>query len=163
VTTQPAEPQAVVAAYPMRPPSNLNLDGHDVSFPAAKLAVIGHSTGGFKLRLCSDDPPTAIDPGYVGNSYVLDMKLAIDHLSELQAATWDFKPSDSPDSTSGIFLQGYHDQYHPSDVHVSFQKNGDELMVLISGTFLHDDASNPAAPPERVQVNGSLRANSPAE
>jgi hypothetical protein len=141
----------------------LSIDGRDVTFPAAKLALISHGAGGYTLRLCSDDPPTAIDPGYTGNSYVMDMQLAIDRLGELPAATWDFKPTDSDDSASGIYLHGCREQFHPRDVHVTFQKNGDELLVFVTGAFLHSDESNPTAPPDRVQLNGCLRTNMPAE
>jgi hypothetical protein len=162
-----ATTNATTAAYPMRPPSYLTLDGREVAFPAAKMALIGHGTGGFTLRLCSDDPPTAIDPGYSGNSYVLDIRLAIDHLSELPAATWDFKHEDGRegggDSASGIYLHGYEEQYHPDEVHVSFQKNGDELLSYISGTFLHSNPANPVAPAERVQVSGCLHTSVPTE
>jgi hypothetical protein len=162
-TTAPVEMPATMASYPVRPPSVLTLDGRDVSFPGAKLALLNHGGGGFTLRLCSDDPPTAIDPGYVGNSYVMDMRLSIDHLSELPAATWDFKHGDGNDSASGIYVHGYQEQYRPDDVHVSFARDGDEMLTYVSGTFLHSDGNNPGAAPERVQVNGCLRTEMPKE
>lgn len=161
--SEPAETSAVVAAYPVQPPSTLSIDGREVSFPGAKLAVVKHGSGGFTLLLCSDDPPSAIDPGYAGNSYAIYMRLGIDRLSELPAAMLDFKSSDSDDSSSGIYLHGYREQLHPDDVHISFQKNGDEMMAFVTGTFLHTDASTPAAPPDRVQVSGVLRTSVPSE
>jgi hypothetical protein len=161
--SEPASTEATVAAYPLQPPSIMTIDGRDVTFPGAKLAVIKHRTGGYTLRLCSDDPPTAIDPGYIGNSYVLDMKLGIDRLNDLPAASWDFKSSESDDTSSGIYLHGYREQFHLDDVHASFQKNGDEMLTYITGTFMHTDASNPAAPPDRVQVTGVLRTSVPTE
>jgi hypothetical protein len=160
---QPTDVSAMVAAYPIKPPSTLSIDGRDVLFPAAKLAVIRHDNGGFMLMLCTDDPPSAIDPGYTGNSYLLNMQLGMDRLSELPAATWDCKPADSEDSTSGIYIHGYREQYHPDAVHVSFQKDGDDVLVVVSGTFLHSDPDNPASPPQHVQVSGSLRTNMPRE
>lgn len=162
-TTEPTGATAVVAAYPQRPPSTLSIDGRDVAFPAAKLALISHGTGGFTLRLCTDDPPNAIDPGYTGNSYVLDMQLAMDRLTDLPVASWDHKPTDGDDSASGIYLHGCREQYRPRDVHVTFAKNGDELLVYVTGAFLHSDEANPNVPPDRVQVSGCLRTNLPAE
>jgi hypothetical protein len=111
------------------------------------------------VRLCSDDPPTSIDPGYAGNSFVFDMTLPIDNVEALPLAVWDYKAhgSEMPDEATGIFLHGYHEQLHPDDVHVTFQKNGDELLAYLTGTFLHFDTQNPIAPPQRVQVNTCLR------
>jgi hypothetical protein len=156
----------VVAAYPVKPPSILSIDGKDVPFPAAKLAVIGHGSGGFVLRLCSDDPPTAIDPGYAGNSYLLDMQVPVDRLRDLPGARWDYKPGDGDDSTNGIFLHGFRDQLHPRELHVMFLKDsdqGDQLEISVTGTYLQNDSKNPAAPPERVSVNALLRVSEPAE
>ena len=159
---QPAEAPATVAAYPMKPPSVLSIDNRDVPFPAAKLAVIGRGSGGYTLLLCSDDPPTAIDPGYAGNSYQLYMRLPIDRLADLPGCTWDFKPADD-DSNDGIFLHGFREQLHPIDVHVLFQKDGDELFISLSGHCLRNDTRNPAAPPQRVTLNAYLHTSEPAE
>jgi hypothetical protein len=161
-----ADPNAVTAAYPMKPPSIISIDGRDVPFPAAKLAVIGHGSGGFTLRLCSDDPPTAIDPGYAGNSYLLDMQIPIDRLRDLPGARWEYKPGEGDDSTAGIFLHGFRDQLHPQDLHVMFMKDSDqgkEIEISLTGTYLKNDAKNPAAPPERVTVNAFLHVPQPSE
>jgi hypothetical protein len=158
-TAQPAADQsAVVAAYPSRPPAVLTIDGRQVAFPAARLAVVSHS-GGLTLRLCSDDPPDAIDPGYAGNSFILDMRLPIDRTADIPACTWDHKPSDADDSISGIFIHGYRDGLRPYDVHVSFQKVDDQMLAYIDGTFLRDSA-NLAAPPDRVHVSTCVHVNS---
>ncbi len=146
--------------YPARPPAMMTLNGRDIPFPAAKLAVIGKSTGGLSVRLCSDDPPTSIDPGYSGNSFVFDMTLPIDNASSLPLAMWDYKArgNELPDEATGIYLHGYHEQLHPADVHVTFQKDGEQLLAFVNGTFLHFDTQSPIAPPERVQVSTCLRA-----
>jgi hypothetical protein len=157
-TTQPADPSAVVAAYPSRPPAILSIDSREIAFPAARLAVVDHR-GGLTLRLCSDDPPDAIDPGYAGNSFILDMRLAIDRTADIPASTWDHKPSDPDDSVSGIFIHGYRDGLRPYNVHVSFQKVDDQMLVYIDGTFLRDNPS-PAAPPDRVHVSTCVHVNS---
>jgi hypothetical protein len=147
-----------VPSYPARPPAIFTIDGSDIAFPAARLAVIGHR-GGIVLRLGSDDPPTAIAPGYAGNSFILDMRLPIDRIDELPAAAWDHRPSDADDSISGIFIQGYRDRLRPYDVHVNFQKTDEDTLVLVNGTFLRDDPQNPAGPPEHVRVSGVLHVN----
>lgn len=161
-----ADSTGTAAAYPitpLTPPSMLTIDGREVAFPPAKLAVIGRGSGSFMLRLCSDDPPTAIDPGYAGNSYVVDMRLPIDRLTDLPGSTWDYRESDSSDSNSGIFLHGFREQLHPCDLHVLFQKEKDSpsLMVSINGSCLRNDSKNPAAPSVRVTVSGYLRMAEP--
>lgn len=153
-----ADQPAVVAAYPTRPPAVISIDGRQIAFPAARLAVVSHS-GGLTLRLCSDDPPDAIDPGYAGNSFILDMRLPIDRTTDIPASSWDHKPSDADDSVSGIFVHGYRDGLRPYDVHVSFQKVDDQMLAYIDGTFLRDSA-NPAAPPDRVHVSTCVHVNS---
>ena len=157
------EPVAELAAFTMLPPSVITVDSREITFPGAKLAVISHGTGGITLRVCSDDPPAAIDPGYLGNSYLFDMQLAIDQISELPLARWDRKASDSGDSTSGIFMHGYRNPLRPADMHVSFEKNGVEVLTYITGTFLQDDDQNPGAPPRRVPVNACLHTTTPTE
>jgi hypothetical protein len=161
-----AGPVVTSAAYPMKPPSIITIDGKDIPFPAAKLALIGHSAGGYMLRLCSDDPPTAIDPGYAGNSYLLDMEIPVDHLRDLHASHWDYKAGDGDDSTAGIFLHGFRDQLHPHDLRVMFSKSPDQdkdIEISLSGSYLKNDAKNPAAPPELVTVSAFLRVAQPTE
>ena len=156
-TNQPADQSAMVAAYPTRPPAVFSIDAHDVAFPAARLAIVSHDNG-LTLRLCSDDPPAAIDPGYAGNSFTLDMRIPIDRADDIPASTWDHKSSDADDSFSGIFVHGYRDGLRPYDVHVTFQKADDQMLAYIDGTFLRDNP-NPAAPPDRVHVSACLHFN----
>lgn len=157
-TTQPADPAAVMAAYPARPPAIFTIDGQNVAFPAARLAVINHR-GGLTLRLFSDDPPTAIDPGYVGNSFSFDMRMAIDRAEDIPACTWDHKPDDADDSVSGVFVHGFRDGLRPYDVHITFQKTDEQMLAYVDGTFLRNDNQNPAAPPDRVHVSACLHVS----
>lgn len=164
-TTRPSNVAAVFPppVYPARPPAVMAFDGLDVPFPAAKLAVLGKANGGLTVRLCSDDPPTSIDPGYVGNSFVFDMTLPVDNVASVPLAIWDYKApsSELPDEATGIYLHGYHEQLHPADVHVTFRADSidpDQFLVVLTGTFLHFDAQSPVAAPKRVQVNACLRA-----
>jgi hypothetical protein len=160
--TSTEEPAVVVASYPIKPPSVLSINGNEIQFPAAKLVLIDRHSG-FTFRLCSDDPPTAIDPGYAGNSYVLDMRLPIDRMSDLPGSAWDFKPADGSDSIDGIFLHGTREQLRPIDVHVQFQKDGTDTVMSLSGTFSHTDSHMLAAPSQRVTVNAFLRVPEASE
>ncbi len=159
VTTQALEQApAVTAAYPARPPSVFTIDGHDVSFPAARLAVVSRRNG-LTLRLMSDDPQAAIDPGYVGNSFSMDMQFVLDRVEDLPGATWDHKPADEDDSVSGIFIHGVRDGLRPYDVHVTFQKTDKDIRAYVEGIFLHEDTQNPVAAPQRVRVSACLLIN----
>jgi hypothetical protein len=156
---QPGDSTAMVAAYPMRPPAIFTIDGRDVAFPAARIAIVSHR-GGLTLRLFSDDPPTAIDPGYLGNSFSFDMRLPIDRAEDLANTSWDHKPADADDSGSGIFVHGIHDGLRPYNVHITFQKTDGQLSAYVDGFFLHDDPQNPIAAPTQVHASGSLRLGS---
>jgi hypothetical protein len=158
IANPPAEAPAIVAAYPMRPPAIFTIEGRDVAFPAARIAIVSHR-GGLTLRLFSDDPPTAIDPGYIGNSFSFDMRLPIDRVEDLANVTWDHKPSDADDSGSGIFVHGIHDGLRPYNVHISFQKTDGQLSAYVDGSFLHDDPQNPIAAPTQVRASGLLKLN----
>jgi hypothetical protein len=158
VSNQPVDVAAIAAAYPLRPPAIFTIDGRDVAFPAARLAVVSHH-GGLKVRLFSDDPPTAIDPGYLGNSFSFDLRLPIDRADDLANQSWDHRPSDPDDSGSGIFVHGIHDGLRPYNVHITFQKTDGQLSAYVDGFFLHDDPQNPIAAPTQVHASGSLRLN----
>jgi hypothetical protein len=160
-TTKPSDTIYPPPQYPARPPAVMTLNGRDIAFPAAKLLVLGKTPGGLTVRLCSDDPPTSIDAGYTGNSFVFDMRLPVDTVAALPLAAWDFKSQSAPqnDDDTGIFLHGYrHEQLHPADVHITFQKDGDDILAYVAGNFLHVDTHNPIAPPETVQINACLRS-----
>ena len=141
---------------PTRPMSFLSLDGHDTPFPAANLTVT-RAHGGLHAILCTDDPPAALDSGYAGNSFMFDMRLPADQVSDLTQTPWEFKDGSSSDAT-GLFLHGDRDQLTPTNgVRVSFHQDGNAVSALISGPFIHLDSHDPSIPPERVQVYGVVR------
>jgi hypothetical protein len=152
--------QANVA--PVRPPSFLTVDGKQVAFPAGKLAVLKNKPGDFRVRLCTDDPATALDPGYAGNSFLLDMKLNVDSVDKLNTASWTGGPNDS-DTEAGLFLGGYRNPYHPQNVTVTFTGDPDDLSIYILGTFSHADPHDPFGPPRSVKVEGNLHVPSPGK
>jgi hypothetical protein len=156
------QPPAAAPAVPVRPPSFLTVDGKQVAFPAGKLAVLKNKPGDFRVRLCTDDPATALDPNYAGNSFLLDMKLNVDSVDKLSTASWTGGPNDS-DTEAGLFLGGYRNPYHPQNVTVTFVGEPDDLSVYILGTFSHADPQDPFGPPKSVKVEGNVRVPQPAK
>src|SRR3954468_20644064 len=137
----------------------MKIDGKSVEFPPAKL-VITKKAGGLEAILCSDDPPSAIEPNYMGNSFMIEMKLDIDDPAELPTAVWEYKTEKQTpqDSTTGIFLDGARRQMQPADVRVTFERQGDRVVAILGGKFLSFDAHDLAAPVEVVDVKGKLDA-----
>ncbi len=151
---------AVVATQPATLPSAvLNIDGKLTQFPSAKL-VLTKKSGNIIALLCSDDPATAIESNYAGNSFMLDMKLDIEKSQDLSSAVWQFKAAgrQSRNSANGIFLHGARQQMQPTDVKVTFEKDGDQVVALLSGQFLLLDSRDVSAPAKTVDVNGRLNA-----
>ena len=162
--SNPPTATTTVAANPTSAPSSqpaasLEIDGKPVAFPPAKL-VITKKAGGLEAILCSDDPPNAIDPGYTGNSFMIEMKLDVDDPADLPTAVWEYKTEkQSPrDSTTGIFLNGARRQMQPSDVRITFEKQGDRMVAMVNGKFLLFDTQDVAAPVQVVDVKGKLDA-----
>jgi len=159
-TTAPAVAAKTATTAPTsQPAAVLTIDGKSVEFPAAKL-VLTKKTSGLEAVLCSDDPPAAIEPGYAGNSFMLEMKLDIDDPADLPTAVWEYKterrePQDSP---NGIFLNGAHQQMQPADVRVTFHKQGDRVVAAVSGKFVQFETHDVAAPVQVVDVAGKLDA-----
>jgi len=155
-----AAPIATATTQPTTlPAAVLNIDGKPTQFPSAKLVLI-KKTGSINAILCSDDPPTAIESTYVGNSFMLDMKLDIENPQDLPSAVWQFKATNREphNSTNGIFLNGARRQMQPADVKVTFEKQGDQVVASLSGQFLQLDSHDAAAEPKTVDVNGRLNA-----
>jgi hypothetical protein len=155
----PTDPAAPV--IPVRPPSFLTIDNKQVLFPPTKMAILNQKPGDFRVRLCTDDPPTAIEPGYAGNAFLFDMKLGIDSPAGLRTARWIGNGADF-DPDAGIFLGGYKNPYRPQDVQMTFSGTADDLSVYVEGTFSHADPNDPFGPPEMVKVHGTVNVPPPA-
>lgn len=149
-------PLTPVTAEPSRPMSSILIDGTSVPFPAARLVVGRRRGGGVSAVLCSDDPPAAIEPTYAGNSFMFPMKLDVSRASELPLATWEFRP-DAADDATGIFLHGARETLRPSQVTVTFRKDGDDVLIYLNGSFLRFDPHDPIATPETVNASACLR------
>ena len=135
----------------------LRLNGEPISFPAAKLVIVKKGAG-LNAIFCSDDPPTAIEPSYSGNSFMIDMKLDIDDAVDLPDATWVHKADkrEAQDITSGIFINGTKRQLQPYDVKITFTKSADGLITNISGEFYELNSRESVSSGTIVKVSGQL-------
>ncbi len=138
----------------------LAIDQEIYSFPPARLRVRQKRGGDPVVAvLFSDDPKSAIDDNYAGNSYYLEMALDVGSPDELGQAVWTYKSPSSArmNSTNGIFLNGTRIQLQPLEVRVEFEPRGREMGVLLRGHFLLFDANDPNIG-RMVQVSGNLTA-----
>jgi hypothetical protein len=162
-STRPAGPAAVASVAATRPTTRpaatLTVDSRPLSFPAARL-VVTRKADGVDVVLCSDDPPTAIQYNYAGNSFYFEMRLDVDDVSNLPGAVWIDKVPDrqAQDTPNGIFLNGARWQLQPADVRISFERRGEQLLANLSGRFVAVDSHDPAAVPRSLNVDGSLVA-----
>lgn len=140
--------------------SHLTIGSQVWKFPPARLRVT-KSGDHVIARLYSNDPRSAINDDYKGNSYDLTMNLdGIRQPQQIYTAQWQHhaRSREFVDSPSGIFLEGVKYQLQPFDVSAHFL--GDMLLVRVDirGEFLQFDSADPSAPPKSVMVQGSLLA-----
>lgn len=165
-TTQPSVPHQATAQQPAVEEASLIVGTQQVWFPPALLRLTP-ADGRLTARLTSDDPPTAIEENYHGNSFDLDMALDVSDASEIGQAVWVYKSVSSEqqdDSPHGVFLDGQRRRLHPQDVVAQFQRQGPKVAVTVRGWFLlydTDHGDRPFALPQRVFVQGRLLAAVP--
>lgn len=136
-TTRPAAPQPTTApqqqAVATTEPavSFLVIDGQLVEFPAAKVILV-RKNGKLKARLFSDNPKSALEETYAGNSFYFDMPLEPDAEQPGQWV-WRFKSPDSEasDSPNGIYLNGLRTHLQPFDVLVQMDGNSLKANVRV--------------------------------
>jgi hypothetical protein len=137
-------------------------------FPPAVLHF-SSSKGRVSARLITDDPPAAIETGYHGNSFDLIMALDIADPQQIDGATWTYaapSTTGSEESAHGIFLDGQRQRLHPQQVTAQFSKQGDKVIVQLSGWFSYYDSSltdRSFGPPKRIRVDGTLETNVSAQ
>ena len=154
-STPPGSSLTPAVAKVARPPSFVSVDGRDIEFPAAALTV-ARTGRGLHAVLRTDDPAEAIGPGYAGNSFMFDMRLAPSASTD-DLGGWDYAAATSSDAT-GLFLNGNREQLQPTaGVHVEFQHDGPNLMAVVSGPFLRLDDQQPVGPARAGQVYGCVR------
>jgi len=143
-TSAATMPAAAAAAAPAAQASTrptfavMNIDGHRVIFPAARLRL-EDAGDHVNALLFSDDPPEAIKDNYQGNSFYLPMVLDIEDPKSLPGATWSHKSTSAAgereDTPYGIYLSGRRTQLVPFDVRAKFSK-GEPTTLMIAGQFL---------------------------
>jgi hypothetical protein len=131
-------------------------------FPRARLRLTRESDNKYAAVLYSDDPKTAINSDYHGNSFFLEMKLDLEDPHNLTNVNWPFKASssDHDETADGIFLDGNRVHLQPSDVMISFDGSGNTVQVLVMGQFLKFEGAGADGnkPPAQVGVRGEFSA-----
>ncbi|HEV2688713.1 MAG TPA: hypothetical protein VGV35_09170 [Bryobacteraceae bacterium] len=131
-------------------------------FPRARLRLTKESENKYAAVLYSDDPKTAINSDYHGNSFFLQMKLDLEDPHNLTNVNWPFKAasSDKDETADGIFLDGNRVHLQPSDIMISFDGAGNNVQVLVMGQFLKFEGAGADGnrPPAQVGVRGEFSA-----
>ncbi len=167
-TTRPAATQPIKASIAATEPSVadvqakslLTIDGAAVEFPRTRLRV-KQTQPKLVVMLFSDDPKTAIDENYQGNSYYFEMALTCNDPAQLGTLMWNYQAASSEhvDSMNGVFLNGGKTHLQPVDAHVQFVQMGDKWMVSLSGQFLQfNSKDNSAVSAVKKVVSGALTA-----
>ena len=156
-TTSPATAATRPATTQVAAPTFLTIEDTIVEFPAARLRLDPGDDGLIAL-LFSDDPPAALEEGYLGNSFYLQMPLDVTDPKELPSARWEHRSgtSEREDTPFGIFMEGRRWLLQPDDVRASFAGDATSLEVSLRGMFLLFDSENPKTPGRRVLVSGTF-------
>jgi hypothetical protein len=164
-TTTPADEAAGAAPAPATIPASTQprvavmlIEGRRVEFPPAKL-VLRAKGGQVYALLFSDDPPTALEPNYRGNSFYFEMTLDVPEPSQLASAQWIYKAPDSERSETdqGIFLNGRQQHLQPLVILIEFDNATAPVKTYLSGQFMrHEEDADPTVPGQLVPVRGEL-------
>jgi hypothetical protein len=140
-------------------PAYIAIDQARYEFPPAKLRLRSRGNGVSAL-LMSDDPPAAIRDDYTGNSFYLEIELAVRDVSDLAGTVIRYQAPSSQrvDSPNGIFLEGGRKQLQPLDVRAEFSGTAPILTVHLSGTFLMFDTQDHRTPDRSVPVRSEMLA-----
>ena len=152
---QPANPPATAPAEPV--PSVVLVDQKPIAFPPAILQLHNRD-GQLTAILMSDDPKSALDENYHGNSFYLEMPLEVTDAKDLPSYVYRYvaPTSERTDSPNGIFLDGNRIQLQPSQMQVKFEGDESSLSVMLSGQFLQFETRDDTTPPVHVQVTSKL-------
>jgi hypothetical protein len=158
--TNPAQKSPARLATTQRLPAYMVVDQRRYAFPPARM-VCDAKDGRAVVTLYSDDPRTALDSTYSGNSFYLQMDVELPDGSTLDGAHWVYRAPQSQRSEgpTGVFLDGQHWQLQPLDVSADFGPQSPGVVtVIVQGTFLMFDATNDADRGVVVQLGGKLDA-----
>jgi len=152
-TTQPlATTRPVVPVVPTA--STLVIGGNPVVFPPTRVVLSGPI-----LEISSRDPVAALKASYLGNRYYFQFRLdsPLTPQNSIGSVRVNPRSNSRRDEPDGIFLEGNNKQLQASDVQFRFLRQGDELMVDLSGSFLVFERGQ-MGPTQQVWVTGNLRA-----
>src|SRR5581483_11338557 len=149
---EPANPPATAPAE--RAPTFVYIEQKQLTFPPAILQVQNRDNQ-CNAILMSDDPKSAIEDNYHGNSFYLEMPLMVSDPKDLPSYSYQYQAptSDRTDSPDGIFLDGNRLQLQPLMMQVKFEDaGGGAIEVTLKGTFLEFDTRDDTVPAKKVNV-----------
>jgi len=129
-------------------------------FPAARLRLMKEGNK-YSAVLYSDDPKTAINPDYAGNSFFIRMSLDVEDPTQLSGADWKYASPESAhrEGSDGIFLDGNHYHLQPAEIGaVLSDQSKRTVQIMLYGSFLKFDVNQPNAPGVLVAVHGEFTA-----
>jgi hypothetical protein len=159
-TSQPATAASPPVTSPAAlEPSYLSIDGRPLAFPPARIRI-DSDDGRVVALLFSDDPKDAVDGDNAGPGYYLELPLELKTPPSLDGAVHISQAAsgDREESPFGIFLHGRRLTLLPDELRVEINGEAPAVQVDLVGVFTSFDATQPAAPARRVQVQGHLTA-----
>lgn len=156
-------------AQPLNPPSGdppvadtlpapvFIIQEEHLDFPPGKL-VLEDRNGRTVALLFSEDPPQAINPGYAGHSFYLELQFP-ELLTEVwgQEYTFEAPSMERFDSPSGVFTHGNKWQLQPYQIKVEFRRvSGESGIAWLSGTFNRFSTRDEHAPAGLVPVTAKI-------
>ena len=137
----------------------LSIDGVMTEFPPARMRIT-RTDEGVRALLFSDDPRTATNAEYKGNSFYFDVPLKVSDPKDMQGAEYWYKAPVSnaeEDLPYGIFLGGIRGTHlQPQDLAFKFDADGEHGMVRVAGRFLVLNQSGKASQERFAGVVGTL-------
>jgi hypothetical protein len=163
--TRPAMP-ATTQASTQPAASFMRINGRLIEFPPARLKLEQDDRTVTAL-LFSDDPPQAIKDNYTGNSFYLEMPLAISDPADIHLANWrhQARSQERRDTPFGIYLNGRQIQLQPYNVNATFTPSEDHhrTIVRLSGQFLLWNNADATGLPQTVFLSAELPVKLEAE
>jgi hypothetical protein len=160
--TQPATQPLTAAPATAPEPAFVAIDQRRYEFPPAKI-VWDAKDGRGMATLYSDDPRSALENKYAGNSFYLQMDMELGDTKPaddkpMDGARWTYRApsSERSESPTGIYLEGQHWQLQPVDVQAQLEQTGDGVTAYLAGTFLMFDSTNENDHGKIVQVAARL-------
>jgi len=137
----------------------LTIDGVMTEFPPARMRIT-RTDEGVRALLFSDDPRSATNAEYKGNSFYFDVPLKASDPKDIQGAEYWYKAPASDaeeDLPYGIFLGGIRGTHlQPQDLAFKFDADGEHGMVRVAGRFLVVHQTGKATQERFAGVVGTL-------